>query len=32
MKEKIKAFWAEWWNQFMKMAEAESRVRSGYWM
>lgn len=32
MREKIKNFLVEWWNAFMKQAEMESRVRSGYWM
>lgn len=29
---KIKKFFNDWWNAFMKQAEMEARVRSGYWM
>ena len=29
---KMKKFWSKWLAQFMKQAEMEARIRSGYWM
>jgi hypothetical protein len=32
MKRKMKNLVAEWWKNFMKIAEMEARMRSNYWM
>lgn len=32
MKKKMKKFFDEWVAQFVKQAEFEARMKSGYWM
>jgi hypothetical protein len=32
MKAKIKKFITNWLHQYIRMAEMEARVKSGYWM
>lgn len=32
MKAKIKKFIASWVYQYIRMAEMEARIKSGYWM